>query len=528
MKSIAARLTLSLVVTLGLLGAAEVLLQVLRPGLDEVVSPLIYQQNSGQAFTAGSAPGSRVYVSGRRRVATNKVAGKRILILGASAAYGEMYTAFSAFSGQMQESLRQAAPDTAIEVLNLAHGGMGSRQVGEMLFRILENDRPDLVVIYTGNNEYHELRALKARSDRYDPRAELLRRRLSKSYLYRTLREYLVPSENTLAPPDGIEWLPVGRMDVQVDDADRELGQLLYGEHLRNMILAAQKHDVPIVITTVASNLRDHIDQGTPGTLSQEGERALHSLGEMVDQVSPARFAAQVGKKTHLFQTEGGQYRLGQLFLRAGLNEAAHHAFETKELLALRPMTSNRALRTVARKTAQKYDVPFCDLAEALAAASTDGIPGNDVFVDHCHPNAAGHSILGKALSQCILAQDLLDLGVGKAPDSTAKADPFRIDHFQGHRPIPGIQAPTTNTKPNTPEATAEEGHKAFVEDRFDLALQRYQNAEEQGGEAGSIQMSIGLTHLFRGDLLSAKTALQRSIESGNTDARRTLETLTP
>ena len=175
MKSIASRLALSMVVTLGILGATEILLRVTQPDLDEVVSPLIYQQNSGQAFTAGSSPGSRVYVSGRRRVATNKVAGKRILILGASAAYGEMYTAFTAFSGQLQNTLRRAAPDTAIEVLNLAHGGMGSRQVGEMLFRILENDKPDLVVIYTGNNEYHELRALKARSERYDPRAELLR-----------------------------------------------------------------------------------------------------------------------------------------------------------------------------------------------------------------------------------------------------------------------------------------------------------------------------------------------------------------
>ena len=60
-----------------------------------------------------------------------------------------------------------------------------------MVFRVLEHGGADLLVIYTGNNEYHELRALKARSDRYDAKAELLRRRLSKSYLYRQLREWL-------------------------------------------------------------------------------------------------------------------------------------------------------------------------------------------------------------------------------------------------------------------------------------------------------------------------------------------------
>ncbi|MGB0638190.1 MAG: hypothetical protein ACPGTU_02585, partial [Myxococcota bacterium] len=453
---------------------------------------------------------------------------KRILILGASAAYGEMYTAFTAFSGQLQNTLRRAAPDTAIEVLNLAHGGMGSRQVGEMLFRILENDKPDLVVIYTGNNEYHELRALKARSERYDPRAELLRRRLSKSYLYRTLREYLVPSDNTLAPPEGVEWLPVGRMDVQVDSDDRKLGELLYGEHLRDMILAAQENDVPIMITTVATNLRDHIDQGTPGTLSQEGERALHSLGAMVDQIPPARFAAEVGKHQAVLQTEGAQYRLGHLFLRAGLDEAALDAFENKEMLSLRPMTSNRALRSVVRNASKQYDVPLCDLAAALADASENGIPGNNVFLDHCHPNAAGHSILGQALSECILQQDILSFGVDSVQKQTSQIDPFRIDHYTGHRPIPGISVPKTTTIPNSPEATAEAGHKAFVQDRFDVALRQYQQAAEQGAETGSIQLSIGLTHLFRGDLLAARRAIQRSIESGNDDALRTMETINP
>ncbi|MAY79773.1 MAG: hypothetical protein CL930_03215 [Deltaproteobacteria bacterium] len=397
-----------------------------------------------------------------------------------------------------------------------------------MLFRILENDRPDLVVIYTGNNEYHELRALKARSDRYDPSAELLRRRLSKSYLYRSLREYLVPSENTLAPPEGIEWLPVGRMDVQVDEADRELGELLYGEHLRDMILAAQQQKVPILLTTVATNLRDHIDQGTPGTLTQQGEHALHSLGEMVDRVPAARFAAEVGERESLLQTEGAQHRLGQLFLRAGLKEAALNAFETKELVSLRPMTSNRTMRSIVRQKAEKHDVPFCDLAGALASASPDGIPGNDMFIDHCHPNATGHSILGKALSDCILDQDLLSLGTSATVPSTASEDPFRIDHFNGHRPIPGIQSPKPDTNPGGPEAMAQQGHKAFVEERFDVALQRYQRAEQLGANPGSIQLSIGLTHLFRGDLIAAKTALKQAVASGNEDAKRTLETLTP
>ena len=87
---------------------------------------------------------------------------------------------------------------------------------------------------------------------------------------------------------------------------------------------------------------------------------------------------------------------------------------------------------------------------------------------------------------------------------------------------------PKTDANPDSPEAIAQQGHKAFVEDRFDLALQRYQMAEQLGANPGSIQLSIGLTHLFRGDLNAAKTALKQAVVSGNEDAKRTLETLIP
>ena len=192
----------TLIATAACLGLAEITLQMVGEDTETVVSPLVYQRYSGTSYTPGPEPGTRIYVSGRRRVVTNKKAGKRILVFGASAAYGEMFSPFTAFSGIAERALRESNPDTPIEVLNLAHGGMGSRQVGEMVYRAIENDTPDLIVVYTGNNEYHELRALKARSPNYDPATELFRRRLSKSALYRTLREQLVPSDTTtLSPP---------------------------------------------------------------------------------------------------------------------------------------------------------------------------------------------------------------------------------------------------------------------------------------------------------------------------------------
>ena len=527
MAGILKRIALSVGITIAFIGVSEVILRTISPDLEGVVSPLIYQRNSGDAFTPGATPGTQVYVSGRRRVATHSVAGKRVLVFGASAAYGEMFTAFTAFPGVAEQKLRQAT-DVPIEVLNLAHGGMGSRQVGEMVFRVIEHGQADLLVIYTGNNEYHELRALKARSDRYNAEAEMLRRRLSASYLYRQLREWFVPTENTLTPPEGEEWLPVGRMDVLVDQHDRDLGVALYEEHLRDIVLAAQEHNVPVLLTTVASNMRDHLDNGTPGKLSKEGEDALGQLSAMVERIPRARFAAEAAKRLPLLDTEQSLHKLGNLYLRAKLPEAAKDAFERKELAALRPMTSNRRLRETVHNVGEKYGVPVCDLAHSLSEASTDQIAGKDHFIDHCHPNAAGHQILGQALAECIADQDLLKLGDIHLSDSTASKNVFRIDHYTGHRPIPGIQQSGGEYDENSIEGIVNQGHQQFVSDRFDQALSHYSKAAEQGAPAAHIQHSIGLTHLYRRDMTAARSALKKATEAGNLDSAKLLKTLAP
>lgn len=528
------RATLGIIIAAMALLLAEATLRWTQPGLDEVVSPLLYQRNSGEVFTPGTTPNTRIYVSGRRRAAVNKAPGKRVLIVGASAAYGEMFTAFTAFPGQAERILRNAVPDVPIEFINLAHGGMGSRQVKEMVFRAISRDAPDLIIVYSGNNEYHELRALKARSARYDPGAELLRRRLSKrSFLYRKLRDLVEPSD-TLTPPEDTEWLPIGRLDVRVSEDDRALGQLLYKEHLTEIALAAAEFNVPLMLTTVASNLRDHVDNQTPGDFPPTAQARLHSLAEMVDKVDRGSFLRAIDDAQPELQSEGAQFQLGQLLLRGGLRNAAFKAFEDAEMLALRPMSSDRQLRQTVRNVAQQHEVPLCDLAATLAASSADGSPGNDLFVDHCHPNAAGHHQLGVTLARCIVRDDLLKLGITDTVLETAikhvettTVDPFRLDHFTGHRPIPGMKTPSPPPA-DTALGSAQRGHLAFVASDFDGALRAYKRAESMGAPVPAILLNQGLTHLYLGDLAAARTAIDKAAESATENAninqlRRTL-----
>jgi tetratricopeptide (TPR) repeat protein len=308
----------------------------------------------------------------------------------------------------------------------------------------------------------------------------------------------------------------------------------LYKEHLTEIALAAAEFNVPLMLTTVASNLRDHVDNQTPGDFPPTAQARLHSLAEMVDKVDRGSFLRAIDDAQPELQSEGAQFQLGQLLLRGGLRNAAFKAFEDAEMLALRPMSSDRQLRQTVRNVAQQHEVPLCDLAATLAASSADGSPGNDLFVDHCHPNAAGHHQLGVTLARCIVRDDLLKLGITDTVLETAikhvettTVDPFRLDHFTGHRPIPGMKTPSPPPA-DTALGSAQRGHLAFVASDFDGALRAYKRAESMGAPVPAILLNQGLTHLYLGDLAAARTAIDKAAESATENAninqlRRTL-----
>ena len=189
-------------------------------------------------------------------------------------------------------------------------------------------------------------------------------------------------------------------------------------------------------------------------------------------------------------------------------------------------MTSNRNLRDTVHRVGEQHAVPVCDLAAALDASTPEKIAGKDRFIDHCHPNAVGHEILGTTLAECIASHNLLRID-GLTLDTTEPTtDPFRVDHYKGHREIPGIP-PTARIYPDSSaEGIAHLGHEDFVADRFDQALQHYERAAEHGAPVSSIQHTIAITELYRGQMRKARRALRKAVDAGSVDAKKLLMTL--
>ena len=84
--------------------------------------------------------------------------GYRIFVLGGSSAYGFPRDAGSTFSGQLETLLRESHPDRQIEVVNAAGVSYGMRRVRRVAKELLRH-QPDLLIVYSGHNEFVEARS---------------------------------------------------------------------------------------------------------------------------------------------------------------------------------------------------------------------------------------------------------------------------------------------------------------------------------------------------------------------------------
>ena len=244
-----------------------------------------------------------------------------------------------------------------LEVLNCGGLSYGSHRLVLLAREVLHYDL-DLVMIYSGHNEFEELQQLRLSG------IEQIRvqRALSRSALYRLIRDFQARRaigqleadrrrrELALSVPDASKaWLHrftpeeiAGRMDA-------------YRTNLESIIRMCREAGVPVVIGTVPSNLY------RPNLPGPEGERFER-------EVLP------------LYET--GRWREGLELARKIVAEASpRHQSSDQE---------NRIIREVA----ERWQVPLADVEAAVCAREPHGVPGETLFSDYCHLNEQGNRLL--------------------------------------------------------------------------------------------------------------------------------------
>ncbi len=353
-------------------------------------------------FTAARAAQAPLPIVALKTPATNNL---RVCILGGSVAMGEPDPSFS-IGRQLELMLQKRYPNHLVEVINMSLRGGNSHVLREVA-RDLKRLNPQAVIVLTGNEEV---------AGPYGPASGLGRFHHSS----RIARLMTLFSRTRISQlfVSGINWISPARSDLnawrnqepifllgRMDSQDPRL-KAVYRSFRRNLkaILEDAAEASPVVIVcTVPVNLRDcapfstsYLNDETAAQRVREELRAAIAAEAATNRIKAARLYSDIIRR-HPSHAEA-------LFRAARLALRDHHTAEACALYsrardtdAIRLRADSR-LNAIVRESAAQEDVSLLDAEALFAVHSPQGIPGQELFLDHIHYSFNASHLLASAL----------------------------------------------------------------------------------------------------------------------------------
>lgn len=367
----------------------------------------------------------------------------RIVVLGGSAAQGVPESAFG-LARQLEAMLELRHPGQRFEVINAAMTAINSHVVLPIARDLARYD-PDLFVVYMGNNEVVGPFGAGSVLGRFSPRLGWIRTTLALrasrlGQLGSELASALVSLGDGESPRTD-RWRGMAMfLDQRLMADDPRLDAVVdhFERNLRDIVMTARGAGAAVVVSTVASNLRDQPPFAEPPTTSETGDDEPTALAEAVllalgesragDQVL-AELAIQVRRALERRPDSPRlHFALGRLELAAGRRDAAaEHLVRARDLDTLRFRADGRINQAI-RRLAEAEGVALVD-AETLFRDGGPGIEplaGTRYFHEHVHFTFEGNHALAAALLPAIEAA----LGLAEASDQDPPSRDAVAEHL--------------------------------------------------------------------------------------------------
>jgi len=299
----------------------------------------------------------------------------RVFVLGESSAEGFPYSPMGSFSRYVRRRLELVYPNTPIEVINLGMTAISSYTLLDLLPGVLDQ-KPDVVLIYTGHNEYYGALGVGSVQS-FGSSRTLIRVMMSLNGLRITqLVRNSIDWFSSLFSSGGAT--PSGTlMSTMAKDKYVLLNSEVFNEgiqqfrdNLTSMMRLAEEKHVPVILGRLVSNVRGQkpfISVGTPGY-------------QTADQVFEEAENALANNRSTLADS---------LFILA------------KDLDALRFRAPEQMNRTID-EIGKEFHTAVVPIDSIFDSASPYGIAGDNLLVDHLHPNVHGYQLMGKAFYECM------------------------------------------------------------------------------------------------------------------------------
>ncbi len=304
----------------------------------------------------------------------------RVFCLGGSTTAGFPYEMNVPFPQQLEFMLKNNYPDQEFEIINMGLSAINSFTVVDWIPEILDQS-PDLIILYMGHNEFYGAYGTGSTiSMGHNGRFIRLALKLQKLRLMQMMKSILRSSGSTPSIQDNPTL-----MEKVIDDRFIETNSILrmkthenFAGNLNVILNACKSANVPVILSNLTSNIKDQFPLDITSASARETTKALE-----------------------LYQKGLKEFNQGDT---ATAYISLSRARDTDEV----PFRGNAPLNDIIRDQADKFQLQFVDMENAFRVASPTGLPGNNLFCDHLHPNPLGYHLMAKQFYQALAQTELL------------------------------------------------------------------------------------------------------------------------
>lgn len=347
------------------------------------------------------------------RIAAQKPEGAlRVCLLGESAAAGTPDPSYG-FGRILEVMLRGEYPGRKIELINAAMRGVNSHIILPIA-RDCARLKPDLFIVYLGNNEVTGLHAPGGKSGLWATRLPLLR--LAQRIKATRLAQFAQPLVSRWTRAGEPQDMPFFReRRLAFDDPRRRAVYDNFGVNLEAICRVARNAGAQVILSSVAVNLKDFppfaswhrrdltpADQGRWETCYAAGVEA-EDRGRTTEAV--ARYLEAAAIDEHYADLH---FRLARCYWGLGQYESARARYRLARDWDALEFRADSRINDVLRQTARRGQNEgrwWLDAEQALAESdlSDQRIPGDKLFYEHVHFRWDGDYQMARALFPVVI-----------------------------------------------------------------------------------------------------------------------------
>lgn len=343
----------------------------------------------------------------------------RIFCLGGSTTVGYPYWYNGSFSSFLRDRLNAIFPDKQIEVINLGLTATNSFTVLDICKGIVDF-KPDLIIVYDGHNEFYGALGIASNESGTSFRwLTLLHLKLIHYKTYQLVKEIiswtinLFDDDNPTAIKSStlMEHVAKGK-NIPLNSADYWRANDWFKVNMEETIELCNKNNVPIIFSTQVSNLKNQSPfiskclsvPNKKGILDCLAKADVFTKRGLVD--SSITFLKKAIKINFYYaQTH---YQLAQNYLTKGMPKEAYTEFvrarDCDELRFRTDTNFNQLILSMQNK-------PGCyvaDIEKIFSLGSPNNIVGNELILEHLHPNSKGQFLIAKEFARIMQQNNLI------------------------------------------------------------------------------------------------------------------------